>query len=152
MTHSALLLLGIVALAMPTLAGTPDLSKLPPAARQKGVAYEKDIRPIFDASCVRCHGANRPKADLRLDSLEAALKGGEHGKVIVAGKSEKSGLVIAVARLDEEKAMPPAMKPGRGPGGGPGGPGGPGGLGSPPKPLTTEQVALVRAWIDQGAK
>lgn len=166
-----------------------DLSKLPPAAKQKGVTYAKDIKPLFEASCLRCHGEERQKGGLRLDSLESALKGGEDGKVIEAGKSEKSALVIAVARIDEEKAMPPVFKPrgpggpggprgaggppggdqgrgGRGPGGpgnsgapggpggprGQGGPGGPGGFGPPPKPLTPDQVALVRAWIDQGAK
>jgi hypothetical protein len=137
-----------------------DLSKLPPVGQQKGVTYTKDVRPILQASCFGCHGEKRQKGGLRLDSLEAALKGGEDGPVIKPGKSVNSQLVIAVARLDEESAMPPQMKPGRGPGGGgpgggggnPPGPGGPGGFGPPPKPLTTEQVSLIRAWIDQGAK
>lgn len=155
-------------------AAEPDLSKLPAPAKQKGVTYAKEIRPILEASCFRCHGEERPKADLRLDSLEGVLKGSKDGKVIVPGKSEKSLLVIAVSQIDEEKAMPPKPKPGqfgRGPGGGPGSPppgggqggrppgggpqgpgGGHGGFGPPPKPLTAEQVALVRAWIDQGAK
>lgn len=177
----------------------PDLSKLPPAAKQKGLTFAKDIKPLFEASCMRCHGEERHKGDLRLDTLEAVLKGGEDGKVVVPGKSDHSPLVIAVAQIEEETAMPPKKKPGgRGgpggpggpgrppggpggpdgkegpggprnfgkgpdggpggpggpPGGGPGGPGGPGGRGpgGPPKPLTAEQVGLVRAWIDQGAK
>jgi hypothetical protein len=155
-----------------------DLSKLPPAAAKKGMTYAKDIKPILEASCFRCHGEERQKGDLRLDSLEAALKGGKDGKVIVSGDSKKSLLVIAAAQIDDEIAMPPKRKPGGpgrpggpggqggagnrppgGPGGqgggggrGPGGPGGPGGFGPPPKPLTAEQVGLVRAWIDQGAK
>ena len=156
--------------------GEIDLSKLPPAAQKEGVTYDKDIKPLFDASCVRCHSGSRPKAGLRLDSLDGALKGGKEGKVIVPGKSSGSDLVIAVSRLDPEKAMPPKPKPGRGgpggpppadagagggaapaggpPAGGPppGGPGGGRGFGPPPKPLTAEQVGLVRAWIDQGAK
>src|SRR6266571_1321686 len=104
-----------------------DLSKLPPPANQKGLTYAKDIRPMLEASCFRCHGEERPKGGLRLDSLEAALKGGEDGKIIVAGKSKESPLVIAAAQIDDETAMPPK----RGPGGrgGPGGPGGPGGRG-----------------------
>src|SRR5207237_4147797 len=111
-----------------------DLSKLPPAADKKGVTYAKDIRAIFEESCFRCHGEERQKGDLRLDSLQAVLKGGEDGKVIVPGASKKSLLVIAAARIDDETAMPPKPKPG-GPGGnrpgGPGGrgPGGPGGAG-----------------------
>ncbi|MBI3882568.1 MAG: hypothetical protein HY301_21210 [Verrucomicrobia bacterium] len=165
-----------------------DLTKLPPAAKQTGVTYAKDIKPILEASCFRCHGERQQKGDLRLDSLEAALKGGEDGKVILAGKSAESPLVIAVAQLDPKTAMPPKRGGGPGGKGGPGGPGGPGGERKAPtdgkspgtpggpggagkgpdgkgfggkggpgggpqsKPLTTEQVALVRAWIDQGAK
>jgi len=151
-----------------------DVSKLPPAADKKAVTYAKDIRPLFEASCIRCHGNEKAKGDLRLDSLEAVLKGGEDGKVVVAGDSKQSLLVAAAAQIDNEIAMPPRRGPGGpggpgnrpggpvGPGGGnpppagPGGPGGPGGPrgpgGPPPKPLTAEQVGLVRAWIDQGAK
>jgi hypothetical protein len=110
-----------------------------------------------------------------LDSLEAALKGGEDGKVINPGDSKNSLIVLAVSQLDPEKAMPPKQRGGGGPGGRPGGPrpsgtnapaggqgqrpggqggGGPGGPGGMmmSKPLTAEQVGLVRAWIDQGAK
>jgi len=147
-----------------------DLSKLPPPSTRKDVTYEKDIKPLFEASCTRCHGEERPKAGLRLTSLDAALKGSKEGKVIEVGKSEKSPLVIAVSQLDPEMSMPPKKGGGRGPrGGGPGGPGGPGGTngpaggfrgpggpggpgGPPPKPLTPEQVGLVRSWIDAGAK
>src|SRR5438309_6613078 len=99
----------------------PDLTKLPPPSAKQGLTYAKDVRPIFQSTCFRCHGEERQKGHLRLDSLEAALKGSEDGQVILPGKSEKSPLVIAVARLDPEKAMPPMKGPGRG---GPGGPGG----------------------------
>jgi hypothetical protein len=150
------------------LAANVDISKLPPASTRADVTFEKDIAPIFKDSCVRCHGGDRPKAGLRLDKLEAVLKGGKDGKVVVSGDSAKSDLVISVARIDPETAMPPT-KQGRGPGR-PGGPGGnrpprmqggtnqpaggpPPGMQVPPaKPLTAEQVGLVRAWIDQGAK
>ncbi len=161
----------VLAASWACAAAEVDLKILPPAAARKGVSYETDVRPVFEASCVRCHSGDRPKAGLRLDSLEGALQGSKDGKVITPGSSEKSPLVIAVARLDPETAMPPTPKPGQfrggrppgGPNGGPPGgapfpgsaqgPGpGHGGFGPPPKPLTTEQVALVRAWIDQGAK
>jgi mono/diheme cytochrome c family protein len=135
------------AVAVSSLAASPpDLSKLPPPAKQEGVTYTKDIHPIFEASCFRCHGSERPKGGLRLDSLEGALKGSKEGKVIVPGQSTKSPLVLAVARLDENNAMPPKQKEGR-PRQGQKAPSGP-----PPKPLTPEQVGLVRAWVDQGAK
>src|SRR5881296_577844 len=70
-----------------------DVSKIPPASVAKGVTYAKDIKPIFEKSCIKCHGAEKQKGKLRLDSLEAALKGGEDGKVIMPGKSADSMLV-----------------------------------------------------------
>src|SRR5437867_1443687 len=183
---STLLVLGLAAAVWSVVAGEKidlnklDLSKLPPPADKKGVTYAKDIRPLLEASCFRCHGEEKQKGELRLDSLEAVLKGGEDGKVILPGNSKKSLLVAAVAQIDDEIAMPPKRKPGGpggpggpanrrpggpgagnpppgGPGGGrgPGGPGGGGpggGFGPPPKPLTAEQVGLIRAWVDQGAK
>src|SRR5213595_2033335 len=109
MNPSTLLLI-TVAQAGCLLAAQPDLSKLPPPADKMGLTYGKDIRPVFEASCFRCHGEQRPRGGLRLDSLEAALKGGEDGKVITPGNSKESPLVIAVARLDEETAMPPKQR------------------------------------------
>jgi hypothetical protein len=146
------------------------VSKLPPASEKKGLTFAKDIQPLFQASCIKCHGDQRPKGELTLKTLDGVLKGGKDGQVVIPGKSAESPLVIAVAQLDPETAMPPKRKgpggpggpggrggqggqQGRGPGGpgGRGGPGGPGG-GPPAKPLTPQQVGLIRAWIDQGAK
>jgi hypothetical protein len=163
---SVVLTLGLVSAVGALQAAQIDLSKLPPASSQPGVTFEKDIRPLFEASCVRCHGAEKPKGGLRLDSREAVLKGGKEGKVVVPGNSEKSQLVISVARIDPESAMPPKPRPprkGKGPNGAAQAPGAAtkeGGtnqppqkpMGPPPKPLTPEEVGLVRAWIDQGAK
>jgi mono/diheme cytochrome c family protein len=126
-----------------------SLADFPPST-QTGVTYAKDIEPIFKQSCVRCHGADKQSAKLRLDSLEATLKGGKDGKVLVPGKSETSDLVLNIAQIGDTP-MPPKPKPARG-----GGTNAPGGrVGSQPMvtpPLTKEQVGLVRAWIDQGAK
>ena len=112
-----------------------DTSKLPPASDQKGVTYAKDIKPIFEKSCVKCHGAEKPKAKLRLDTLEGALKGSENGKVIEPGKSADSILVHNIAHIgNEDDFMPPPDNKAKIP------------------PLTKEQIGLIRAWIDQGAK
>ena len=105
--------------------------ELPPVSKKTGLTYDKDIKPIFEKSCFECHGDKKQKGKLRLDSLAATLKGGENGKAIIPGKSADSSLVKAVARVVEDDAMPPEGKS---------------------KPLTAEQVGLIRAWIDQGAK
>lgn len=108
-----------------------DPSKLPLASKQAGVTFDKDIKPLFEKSCFKCHGAEKQKGGFRADTLAAVLKGGDNAPNLVQGDSAKSSLVYAVARLNEDDAMPPEGKG---------------------EPLTKEQVGLVRAWIDQGAK
>jgi mono/diheme cytochrome c family protein len=127
------ILLGIALSAMITSqAADPDIKKLPAPAAKTGVTFDSDIKPIFEKSCFKCHGPEKQKAKLRVDSLAAVKKGGEDGDILSVGKSEKSRLVHSVARiLDEDENMPPEGKG---------------------DPLTKDQVALVRAWIDQGAK
>src|ERR1035438_705232 len=112
-----------------------DLSKIPPASDKTGVTYATDIKPIFDTSCIKCHGAEKPKARLRLDGLAAARKGGEDGKVVLPGDSAGSMLVQCVAHAGKPDGfMPPPKNKANIP------------------PLTKEQIGLIRAWIDQGAK
>jgi len=112
-----------------------DASKLPPAADKQGVTYATDMKPIFDKSCIKCHGEAKQKGKLRLDSLAAVLKGGQDGKVVEAGKSTESMLIANVAHLgDEDDWMPPPDNKDKIPA------------------LTKEQIALIRAWIDQGTK
>lgn len=127
------ILLGIaISAAIVSHAADPDIKKLPAPAAKTGLTYDADIKPIFEKSCFKCHGAEKQKGKLRLDSLAAAKKGGEDGDVLSAGKSEKSRLVHSVARiLEDEDNMPPEGKG---------------------DPLSKDQVALIRAWIDQGAK
>ena len=107
----------------------PDPAKLPPPADKK-IDYARDIAPIFENTCFRCHGPNRPKSHFRLNTRESALKGGDDGGDILPGDSARSRLSFYVARLVEDKEMPPAGKG---------------------DPLTATQVGLLRAWIDQGA-
>ncbi len=111
-----------------------DPAKLPPAA-DKQVSYAADIQPLFEHSCVKCHGEQKPKGKLRLDSLEGILKGGEDGKVIIPGKSTESVLMANIAHLgDPDDFMPPPKNKA--------------GI----APLTKQEIGMVRAWIDQGAK
>src|SRR5262245_43571872 len=82
-----------------------DLSKLPKPAEKKDISFAKDIQPLLEASCTRCHGEDRPKGGLRLNSIEGVLNGGKDGKVVAPGESAKSLLVIAAAQIDENTAM-----------------------------------------------
>jgi mono/diheme cytochrome c family protein len=109
---------------------------LPPASTKQGVTYTTDIKAILDASCVKCHSGDKPKAKLKLDSLESALKGGKDGPILKSGDSANSFVVKAVAHLtaDHDSWMPPLNNRA--------------GI----KPLTPDQIGLIRAWIDQGAK
>jgi len=111
------------------------VTKIPPPSDKTGVTYATDIKPLFEKSCVKCHGAEKPKGRLRLDSLEGALKGGEDGKVVLPGDGAGSMLVQNVAHAgDPDDYMPPPRNKAN--------------IG----PLTKEQIGLIRAWIDQGAK
>ena len=108
-------------------------TKLPSAAK-KTVSYTKDIKPLFEKTCVNCHGPKkRPKGKFRIDTRELALKGGSEGVAIIPGKSDKSPLTYYIAYQVVDYEMPPEGKK------------------DYPK-LTKEQVGLVRAWIDQGVK
>ena len=58
--------------------------------------FDRDIRPIFQAHCISCHGAKKMKGQLRLDSKTLAFRGGVSGKVLVPGKGKESRLVEAM--------------------------------------------------------
>ena len=125
----------VLALSFAALAADPDISKLPPPSDKKGVTYDKDIKPLVEKSCLQCHTGEKPKAKYRMDNRETFIKGGSSGDpAVVAGKSEKSFVVIYSADLVEDMEMPPKDKREKYPA------------------WTKEQIGLVRAWIDQGAK
>ena len=150
---TALALTAVSALAAPD--SLPDASKLPPAATQTGLTFDKDIHPIMQEACVGCHGEKgRPRAGLRLDSLDAVMGGSkDHKDIVVPGDSSKSRLVFAVANINGKVYMPPKPRPMRPPmNGATNAPTPPPPPPRPWKPLTTEQVSLIRAWVDQGAK
>ncbi|MBM3846380.1 MAG: hypothetical protein FJ405_08850 [Verrucomicrobia bacterium] len=108
----------------------PDTSKLPPPA-SRPIDFDADILPLFQRSCIRCHGPERPKGGFRLDQEASALKGGNEGIDIVPGKSADSRIVHYVAHLVPDMEMPPEGKG---------------------EKWTDAEVGLLRAWIDQGAK
>jgi mono/diheme cytochrome c family protein len=118
------------------LTSSATADPLPPASTKTGVTYASDIKAIFDVSCVKCHSGDKPKARLRMDSLAGVLKGTKEGKIVTAGDSAGSFIVKAIAHAttDHDSWMPPLDNKA--------------GI----KPLTPDEIGLIRAWIDQGAK
>src|SRR6266550_7051840 len=107
---------------------TPEQAKTLPAPADHPINFSKEIKPIFEASCIKCHGRGRDKGDFQIDSRETLLKGGGSGPAIVLGKSAESYLIELVMGLDPDDVMP---KKGT--------------------KLAHAQIGLLRAWIDQGA-
>lgn len=106
------------------------LKSLPPPANIQ-ILFDRDVHPILESSCLRCHVPPKPKSHFRLDNREDALAGGDNNtNDIVPGDSRNSLLIACVAGQAPDMKMPP---PGRG------------------NPLTPQQISLLRAWIDQGA-
>ena len=93
------------------------------------VDYVQDVKPILSRRCYSCHGALKQKNDLRLDTAALAKQGGSSGPAIVPGKSDESLVIEAVTGAEGVKKMPPEGEP-----------------------LTADQIAKLRAWIDAGAK
>ncbi len=108
---------------------TPEQANLLPPPTAREVNFSKDIKPIIEASCIKCHGRGRDKGGFQMDTRKTLLKGGDSGPAVVVGKSADSYLVGLVSGLDPDSVMPKK--------------------GSKLKP---EQVGLIRAWIDQGLK
>lgn len=94
------------------------------------VDYVKEIKPLLREQCYQCHGATQPKHGLRLDTAASALKGGQTGPAIKPGKSSDSLLVQVISGTHQDITRMPYKKP----------------------PLSAAQIALVRRWIDEGAK
>jgi hypothetical protein len=93
------------------------------------VDFDREIRPLLQKHCIGCHGEKKQKGELRLDAKVHALKGGHDGPAILAGKAGASPLFQRITSGDEDEKMPPK-------GGG----------------LKPEEIALLKSWIDSGAK
>lgn len=106
-------------------------AKLPPAATIP-VDFVRDVQPLFEKHCYSCHAEKKHESSLRLDDADLALKGGDLGPAYVPGDSSASAMVQYIADTDGSIVMPPED--------------------SKIARLSAEEIGLVRAWIDQGAK
>src|SRR5258708_7614032 len=112
-----------------TIVAGISLALIWPASAETKVDFAKDIQPILLQTCVKCHGPEKQKGKLRLDSKEAAAQGGKGGGTITAGDAEKSELYrhIILPKGNDD------VMPNEG------------------EPLTKAQTDLFRDWINQGA-
>ena len=92
------------------------------------VEFVRDIQPVFSERCFECHGVETREAGLRLDRRTEALAGGDSGVAIVPGEPDDSLLFQHVSGVDPDSVMPPDGEP-----------------------LSDQQIALIRKWIEQGA-
>jgi len=99
--------------------------------RKDPVSYEKEIDPIFAKRCAACHSGSVKESRFDISSYEGVIKGGKRGTSVVPGKSENSLLYKSAARTSNP-LMPPPEKP--------------------DPPVTPTELALIKLWIDQGAK
>ena len=91
------------------------------------IDFHRQVRPILAHHCYECHARGRDKGGLRIDSRQLLMAGSEQGAVVVPGKSSESKLIQRVTSTDPDFRMPwnaSALKP--------------------------DQIAILRAWIDQG--
>ncbi len=96
-------------------------------AQAAAVSFSKDIRPVFERNCLRCHGSAQKLSGLSLLTRESALHGGLNGAVIIPGRSGDSTMLRRLAG-----SIQPAMP-----------------LGGQ---LSEREITLIRQWIDEGAK
>src|SRR5512141_3462889 len=120
------LLMGWIGVASLWAQGS-DQKAPPKKAKAEAVNYYRDIEPILNSSCVGCHQAAMAAGGLRVDAPENLLQGGASGKAVIPGKAERS-LLYKRLTVTTDKRMPPVGA------------------------LTEEQLALIRAWINLGAK
>ena len=115
-------------LVVSSFAGLPlaAQSQLPPPA-SAAVDYEQDVKPLLVQHCYSCHGPEVQQSGLRLDRRQNALRGGDYGPVIIPGKSGDSKLIHRLVSGDGGMQMPPTGA------------------------LLSEEIGVLRAWIDQGA-
>jgi ankyrin repeat protein len=99
------------------------------------IDFAHQIKPLLERSCTACHSGEKPRGLFRIDGRDAILKGGASGEAaIVPGHSDKSPLIDHVSGKVPDAEMPPKARRERFPA------------------LTADEVALLRAWIDQGAE
>jgi predicted CXXCH cytochrome family protein len=100
--------------------------------RKEPVSFAKEVLPVLSKNCLSCHNAAKAENKLVLETPQAMIKGGENGPAVAPGKSGES-LLLKVAAHQVEPTMPPDDN------------------NVDAKPLTSVELGMLAAWIDQGA-
>jgi len=122
----------LAALSFAVTAASPVPIPVASPTRKEPVGYAKDVADVLAAKCVGCHNEALAENRLNLEDVAGMLKGGKRGPAVVPGKADAS-LLFQMAAHRAEPVMPPADK-------------------KDAKPLTPEELGLLKLWIDAGAK
>lgn len=95
--------------------------------------FYQDVFPFLKTNCISCHNKTTTKAGLNMETPELMKKGGDSGPGIVPGKSAESLIVEASVHSPDMEMPPPNNKSGA-------------------VKLTDAEIAVLKTWIDQGAK
>lgn len=114
---------------------TNTTAEIPVASvqRDQPVMFEKDILPIMQKNCLACHSLTEKQGDLVLESAAGILKGGDSGPAAIAGKGSES-LLLKVCSHQSDPIMPPEDND------------------VAASNLTSQELGLLKLWIDQGAR
>ncbi len=118
------LTVGLILAAVPLLPARRAAADAPGTARP--IDYTRDVAPLLTRWCVSCHGGDEAKGGLRLDSIQALMRGGDAGPAIIPQDPDASLLVAKIERR-HRPAMPPRRR------------------------MPAPAIALIRAWVAGGA-
>ena len=106
---------------------SPTAESTKPTQANADRFFLNEVKPLLNSRCVSCHGPDKAEGGLRLDTREAALKGGDSGPAVVPGKPDQSLLLMAIKRTHKVLEMPPKEK------------------------LSGKDIAVLERWIQDGA-
>lgn len=129
--------IGTVVLSLSTIMAADEPKKSAPiipilvveSTRKDAISYDKDIEPILVKKCNFCHSGNIKEGKLDMGTFEALMKGGKKGPALIPGKAAES-LIYQLSGKTTRPSMPPKSE----------------------EPLIPEELALIKLWINQGAK
>ncbi len=124
----SIFLIALLAISSGSFAATP----IAVIKRETPVNFQRDILPILQKNCLACHSSSEANGELNLENPAAILKGGDSGPAVIP-RNSKDSFLLQVASHAEEPIMPPEDND------------------VAAAALTSEQLGLIKLWIDQGA-